>query len=253
VVPTICGGGDITTAPKDSAGQPAGGTHLSPQEFHTAMQRKGVVLLDCRNDYEYAIGRFEGATNPGTKHFHEFADYVRHHKAEWQARKTPLLMYCTGGVRCETASAFMLAEGLEDVSQLRGGIHRYLEAFPRDGGAWRGRNFVFDARVSMGPPELPAAEATVVGRCSIGCGKACERLTGDRVCSVCKDLVLVCDTCDAQPANRDLFCSQHESLRGAVWVACCLRLPFLNRSPKFHSRLLQSHHLWALKVTASVA
>jgi predicted sulfurtransferase len=205
-VPSICGGGDISRAPLRM-----GGKHLSPAEWHEAIQQENIVLLDCRNDYEYAIGRFQGATDPGTRHFNEFAEYVRRNKAQWIEDDKKVLMYCTGGIRCEKASAFIRSEGVDNVSQLRGGIHRYLEAFPDDGGLWKGKNFVFDSRVSMG-----AKRSEVVGRCALPeCRRATESLGGNKVCAICKNLVLVCDACDAKPENADLFCAQHARFRGA--------------------------------------
>ena len=98
-VASICGGGNIAKAPLE-----LGGKHLTPREWHEALQRQeadNAVLLDCRNDYEYAIGRFQGAVDPGTRHFHEFADYVDKHKDQWKKQGKKVLMYCTGGIRCE--------------------------------------------------------------------------------------------------------------------------------------------------------
>ena len=197
---------------------------------------------------------------------------------------------------------------MDDVSQLKGGIHRYLEAFPEDGGQWHGRNFVFDARVSMAaaglesdqqpaqqpppqqqqqhqqqqqqqpaqqqppPPQQQqqhqhqhqhhhqqqqqqqhqhqsnnstgdstaaggggggaAADAgggtdrvkrrrpEVVGRCSTGCGTPCDKLSGNNVCCLCKDLVIVCDSCDVDPEHADLFCHRHVSRPSCARVLC---------------------------------
>jgi UPF0176 protein len=101
-VASICGGGAISKAPLE-----LGGKHLTPAEWHEALRRReedNAVVLDCRNDYEYAIGRFEGAVDPGTKHFNEFAAFVDKHKEEWRRDNKKVLMYCTGGIRCERAS-----------------------------------------------------------------------------------------------------------------------------------------------------
>jgi len=102
LVASICGGGEIAKAPLE-----LGGKHLTPDEWHNTvkdLEGNNAILLDCRNDYEYAIGRFKGATDPGTKHFHEFADYVDKHKDQWKEDGKKVLMYCTGGIRCEKAS-----------------------------------------------------------------------------------------------------------------------------------------------------
>lgn len=106
-VASICGGGNIAKAPLE-----LGGKHLTPREWHEALQRQdadNAVLLDCRNDYEYAIGRFQGAVDPGTRHFHEFADYVDKHKDQWKKEGKKVLMYCTGGIRCEKVCRWLPA------------------------------------------------------------------------------------------------------------------------------------------------
>lgn len=132
-----------------------GGTHLSPHDFHDAVsaaaERDDVVLLDVRNKYESAIGNFEGATPVPMSSFSEYIAYAKQMAPHWREKK--VLMYCTGGIRCEKASAFLRKQGVADVSQLNGGIHRYLEKFPtaRGGSKWRGKNFVFDRRMSQLP------------------------------------------------------------------------------------------------------
>jgi hypothetical protein len=113
-------------------------------------------------------------------------------------------MYCTGGIRCEKASAYVRSRGVEDVSQLAGGIHRYLEEF-EDGGHFKGKNFVFDQRVAVGP-----AGAAVVGRC-LGCAAPYDELSGGRVCTVCRVLVLVCPGCAA--ALQQYHCEAHQPWR----------------------------------------
>ena len=121
----------------------SGGSHLSPREFHEELLRgtpENMVLLDVRNTFETEIGHFEGQAvhhcSPGMKSFSQFGAYARNHATEWQGKK--LLMYCTGGIRCEKASAFVKALGVRDVGQLSGGIHRYLEEYT-DGGLFKGK------------------------------------------------------------------------------------------------------------------
>lgn len=117
------------------------------------------------------------------KEFSAFPQFVDRHSAEWRGKQ--VLMYCTGGIRCEKASAYVKSKGLDDVAQLAGGIHRYLEEFP-DGGFFKGKNFVFDQRGALG-----STNQSIVGRC-LYCDCPYDRLAASRVCTVCRDLVLVC-------------------------------------------------------------
>jgi UPF0176 protein len=123
------------------------GTYVTPAEWNELISDPEVFLLDTRNDYEVGIGSFEGAVNPQTASFREFPAYVREHCDP--ARQRKVAMFCTGGIRCEKASAFMLAEGFEEVYHLQGGILKYLEEVPESQSAWRGECFVFDNRVSV--------------------------------------------------------------------------------------------------------
>ena len=191
-----------------------GGKHIPPQQFHEALGAAtsinsdsgagGIVLLDVRNTFEYAVGHFENALEPKMKEFSAFPAFVDAHKEEWADKK--VLMYCTGGIRCEKASAYMKSVGVSDVSQLAGGIHRYLEAYP-DGGHFRGKNFVFDKRVTM-----PSGSDVVVGRC-LTCRQPYDELSGARICTVCRDLVLICPACAA--SVREYHCAAHHK-----WAHC---------------------------------
>ncbi len=124
------------------------GTYVQPHDWNELIARDDMVVLDTRNDYEYAIGTFEGAFDPKTKIFTEFKDYVA--KNLDPARDKKIAMFCTGGIRCEKASAYMLAQGFEEVYHLHGGILKYLETIDADQSAWKGECFVFDERVSIG-------------------------------------------------------------------------------------------------------
>ena len=106
-----------------------------------------MVLIDTRNDYEYGIGSFRGALDPKTTTFREFPAYVRQNLDP--ARHKKVAMFCTGGIRCEKASAFMLKEGFEEVYHLQGGILKYLEEVPEQDSIWEGECFVFDNRVAV--------------------------------------------------------------------------------------------------------
>jgi UPF0176 protein len=125
------------------------GTYVQPQDWNALISDPDTVLIDTRNDYEVAIGTFEGAVDPRTKSFSEFPDWFRAHRAELASGKTKFAMFCTGGIRCEKSTAFLKAEGIEDVYHLEGGILRYLENIPEAQSKWQGECFVFDERVSV--------------------------------------------------------------------------------------------------------
>lgn len=122
--------------------------YLTPQQFHEAMQgaladKENTVVLDVRAHKEFLVGHFENAVDPEVKNFSEYYAFLQNRLDEMKNKK--VLMYCTGGIRCEKASNFLRSKGLEDVHHLKGGIHKYLEAY-EDGGFFKGKNFVFDKR-----------------------------------------------------------------------------------------------------------
>ena len=123
------------------------GTYVRPRDWNELVNDPEVLLIDTRNDYEYGIGTFRGALDPRTTTFREFPAYVR---ATLDPRKhKKVAMFCTGGIRCEKASAFMLKEGFEEVYHLQGGILKYLEEVPEQDSTWEGECFVFDNRVAV--------------------------------------------------------------------------------------------------------
>ena len=123
------------------------GTYVRPRDWNELVNDPEVLLIDTRNDYEYGIGTFRGALDPRTTTFREFPAYVR---ATLDPRKhKKVAMFCTGGIRCEKASAFMLNEGFEEVYHLQGGILKYLEEVPEQDSTWEGECFVFDNRVAV--------------------------------------------------------------------------------------------------------
>ena len=105
-------------------------------------------MLDTRNAFEVAMGTFEGAVDPGIKSFGQFKDFAARHLDPAKHRR--IAMFCTGGIRCEKASAYLLARGFGEVYHLKGGILRYLEGVPVAESRWRGECFVFDERVALG-------------------------------------------------------------------------------------------------------
>jgi UPF0176 protein len=123
------------------------GTYVTPQEWNDLVQDPEVIVIDTRNDYECDIGNFRSAVDPRTKNFREFPAFVRDKLDPGVHKK--VAMFCTGGIRCEKASAFMLNEGFDEVYHLQGGILKYLEEVPPEESAWEGECFVFDNRVSV--------------------------------------------------------------------------------------------------------
>ncbi|MBE9203042.1 rhodanese-related sulfurtransferase [Synechocystis salina LEGE 06099] len=123
------------------------GTYVSPQQWNQLLQDPDVVVIDTRNDYEVAIGTFQGAVNPRTKRFRQFPDYVKNNLDQQKNKK--VAMFCTGGIRCEKASAYLLGEGFAEVYHLQGGILHYLETVPPTESLWQGECFVFDQRVAV--------------------------------------------------------------------------------------------------------
>jgi UPF0176 protein len=124
------------------------GTYVAPEDWNALISDPEVVLVDTRNDYEYDIGTFKGALDPKTTTFREFPAYVEQNLDPAKHKK--VAMFCTGGIRCEKASAYMLAQGFEHVYHLQGGILKYLEKVPAAQSLWEGECFVFDQRVAVG-------------------------------------------------------------------------------------------------------
>jgi UPF0176 protein len=124
------------------------GTYVSAADWNKLLDTPDIVLLDTRNDFEVEMGTFEGAVDPRIKRFSEFKDFVQSELDPSKHRK--VAMFCTGGIRCEKASSYMLSKGFEEVYHLKGGILQYLEDVPESESRWKGGCFVFDERVSLG-------------------------------------------------------------------------------------------------------
>jgi UPF0176 protein len=124
------------------------GTYVTPENWNALISDPEVLVVDTRNDYEYDIGTFRGALDPKTTTFREFPAYVKQNLDPAKHKK--VAMFCTGGIRCEKATAFMLEQGFEDVYHLQGGILKYLEKIPAEQSLWEGECFVFDQRVAVG-------------------------------------------------------------------------------------------------------
>ena len=123
------------------------GTYIKPKEWNALISDPDIILIDTRNQYEVDIGTFRNAINPKTTSFREFPEYVKKNLNQQKNKK--IAMFCTGGIRCEKASSYMLEEGFEEVYHLQGGILKYLETVPEENSLWNGECFVFDQRVAV--------------------------------------------------------------------------------------------------------
>ena len=123
------------------------GTYVEPRDWNALITDPETIVIDTRNDYETAIGIFKGAVDPNTRTFREFPDWVKNNTG--LHNKPKIAMYCTGGIRCEKATAFMKEQGFDEVYHLKGGILKYLEEVPVEESLWEGECFVFDERVSV--------------------------------------------------------------------------------------------------------
>ena len=129
------------------------GAYVEPQDWNALIADPDTIVIDTRNDYEGEIGAFQGAVQPNTRTFRDFPAWFEDHgRSLLRGAEGPrkVAMYCTGGIRCEKATAFLKAEGVEEVFHLKGGILKYLETVPEAESLWRGECFVFDERVAVG-------------------------------------------------------------------------------------------------------
>ncbi len=124
------------------------GTYVAPADWNALVDDPDTVVIDTRNDYEVAIGSFAGAVDPATASFRDFPAWVAAHRDDLAGKR--VAMFCTGGIRCEKATAYLKREGVDDVFHLDGGILRYLEEMPAADSRWQGECFVFDERVAVG-------------------------------------------------------------------------------------------------------
>jgi UPF0176 protein len=123
------------------------GTYVPPQDWNALIAEPNVTLIDTRNEYEVSVGTFKGAQNPQLQTFRQFPEYVRNNLDPSIHKRVAL--FCTGGIRCEKATAFLIDQGFEEVYHLEGGILKYLENTPAPESLWEGECFVFDQRVTV--------------------------------------------------------------------------------------------------------
>ncbi len=173
------------------------GEFLSPKEWREAMERDDVVILDTRNDYEYELGHFRGAINPDIETFRDLPEWVRKNKHLIEGKK--ILTYCTGGIRCEKFTGWMIKEGFEDVAQLHGGIVTYGKDSEVQGELWDGQCYVFDERITV---PINRKDHVIVGKDYFD-GEPCERFVN----------------CANPECNKQILCSEeneHKYMRGCT-------------------------------------
>ena len=144
------------------------GTHVPPGQWDALISDPDTLVIDTRNAYEVAIGSFEGAIDPGTATFREFPQWVERELRPLVEQRQPraIAMFCTGGIRCEKATAYLQQQGFAGVHHLEGGILRYLEEIPEPLSSWRGECFVFDKRVAVNH-QLEPGEHSVCHACGL--------------------------------------------------------------------------------------
>lgn len=123
------------------------GEYVKPGDWNELISDPEVFLIDTRNDYEFEVGTFAGSINPNTNNFRQFPEYIRRHYDPDKHKK--IAMFCTGGIRCEKASSYLLDQGFDNVYHLQGGILKYLEEVDKQDSLWQGECFVFDQRVTV--------------------------------------------------------------------------------------------------------
>lgn len=173
------------------------GTYLEPKEFYEAMQDENSVILDTRNDYEYDVGHFRGAIRPDIESFRELPKWVEENRELLDGKR--VLTYCTGGIRCEKFTGWLIEEGFNDVAQLEGGIVSYGQDVETKGKLWDGMCYVFDNRLTV---PINQTEHTIVGKDHFD-GTPCERYVN------CADPV----------CNEQILCSEeneHKYMRGCT-------------------------------------
>jgi len=183
------------------------GQYLEPEEFKAALLDEDTVVIDARNDYEYDLGHFRGAVRPDIRTFRELPKWVQENKEQFMDKK--IVTYCTGGIRCEKFSGWLLKEGFKDVAQLHGGIANYGKNPHTQGELWDGKMYVFDDRISV---EINQVNKLVIGRdwfdgtpCEryINCANPeCNRQFLTSVENEEKYLGSCSDVCRHHPANR---------------------------------------------------
>ena len=188
------------------------GRYVPPRDWNRLICEPGTILIDTRNDYEVAVGSFAGAIDPRIRTFRDFPAWFRAERDRLLGEGTPpkVAMFCTGGIRCEKSTAFLKAEGLDEVYHLQGGILKYLETIPPEQSLWEGECFVFDQRVTVGHGLVPGTH----GLCH-----ACRRPVSeaDRASPLFKDGIS-CPACHGERTDeqRAGYSERHRQERLAI-------------------------------------
>jgi len=169
------------------------GRYLSPKEFNDFVEDKEIIIVDARNDYEHKIGKFENALTFNIKTFREFPNALPELK---KYKNKKIVMYCTGGIRCEKASALLKEEGFNQVYQLEGGIINYInQYYESPDSKFKGRCFVFDERLSI-PSGKNSGTISVCEMCHVPCGEYIRCMN-----TICDKLVIMCSECKEKMNN----------------------------------------------------
>lgn len=185
------------------------GHYVAPSDWNALIDEPGTILIDTRNDYEVAVGSFAGAIDPRTATFRDFPAWFQANRDALLGDGAPpkVAMYCTGGIRCEKATAFLKAEGIDDVYHLKGGILAYLETVAPEASRWQGECFVFDERVTVAEGLRPGSYTLC---------RACRMPVGEeqRASSLYREGVS-CPAChaDRSDAQRAGYAERHRQTR----------------------------------------
>ncbi|TVV70571.1 rhodanese-related sulfurtransferase [Sphingomonas solaris] len=199
------------------------GHYVCPADWNALIDRPDTIVIDTRNDYEVAVGSFAGAIDPRTASFRDFPAWFAAHRETLLAGERPprIAMFCTGGIRCEKATAFLKGEGLDEVYHLEGGILAYLEQVPPAESRWQGECFVFDERVTVTHDLSPGSHMLC---------RACRRPVGPvQQASALYEEGVSCPACHAtrSEAQRRGYAERHRQTRlaearGTVHVGATL-------------------------------
>lgn len=200
------------------------GNYLEPQAFREALLDDETIVIDARNDYEYDLGHFRGAVRPAIRNFRELPEWIRENKEQFMDKK--IVTYCTGGIRCEKFSGWLLREGFEDVAQLHGGIAAYGKDGATRGELWDGKMYVFDERISV---EINQVDKQIVGKEWFD-GTPCERYIN----------------CSNPECNRQILVSEENEQKylGACSIHCAKHA---------NNRYVKKHHLTTEEWAAQLA
>ncbi|MES2665392.1 MAG: rhodanese-related sulfurtransferase [Pseudomonadota bacterium] len=180
------------------------GHYVQPADWNALIADPDVAVIDTRNDYEVAIGTFAGAVDPGTATFRDFPGWWQANKDRFAGKR--IAMFCTGGIRCEKSTNYLISQGVEDVFHLKGGILKYLEDVPAADSRWQGQCFVFDQRVSVGHGLIPGD--------LVQCGACGRPVTADQKAHPQYERGASCPQCidEYSDSDRDRFRMRHRQM-----------------------------------------